>query len=119
MYANVFGDDSQKIVIPAFAGHTMQRLKDAQVATYEGLEALTMGELGEEHPAVSLDQAEGKEVSLVTGVVEGAKVAPVDREALRPTGLHAHESARRINRATQLAGVISRNGDSTVVLERP
>ena len=95
-----------------------QNLKTMQVATDESLETLTMGELDEEHPAVSFDQTEGIEVALVAGIVQRAEVAPVDLEALSGSGLHAHEGAGRMRRALQLADVISQNGNSTIVPER-
>jgi hypothetical protein len=97
----------------------MQSLKGMQVATDEGLETLTMGELDVEHSAVPLDQAEGIEVALVASVVQRAEVAPIDFEALRGAGLHAHEGAGTMRRTSQLVDVISQNGDSTVVPERP
>ena len=52
------------------------------MATHEGLKALAVGELDVEHPAVTLHQAEGIELPLVAGIVEGAEVAPVNFEAL-------------------------------------
>ena len=116
--ADVLGNDGQEIVIPAFAGNSAQSLKSMEVATDESLEALTMGELDVEHPAVSLDQTEGTKVALVASVVQGSEMAPVDLEALRGAGFHAHEGAGRMCGAPQLADVISQNGDSTLVPER-
>ena len=57
-------NDGQEIVIPAFAGHSVQHLKGVQVATDESLETLTMGELDVEHPAVSLGQDRGERLRL-------------------------------------------------------
>ena len=71
--ANVLGDDSQKIVVPTFASDAAQGLKGMQVATDESLEALAMGELDVEHPAVSLDQTESVELALVAGIVQAPK----------------------------------------------
>ena len=53
-----------------------------EVAADEGLEALTVGEFDVEHPAVTLNQAEGIELPLITLIIQGAEVAPVDLEAL-------------------------------------
>ena len=96
---HVFGDDGQKIVVPAFASNAVQSLEGMQVATDESLEALTVSELDVEHPAVTLDQAEGIELPQVAGVVQGAEVTPVDLVTLGGSGLHAHEGARRVRQA--------------------
>jgi len=79
---DVFGDDGQEIVVPTFASDATQSLKSMEVATDEGLEALTVGELDVEHSTVALDQAEGIELPLITLIVEGSEMAPVDLEAL-------------------------------------
>lgn len=50
------------------------------MASDEGLEALAVGELDVEHPAVTLDQAECVELPLVAGMAQGAEVALVDFE---------------------------------------
>jgi hypothetical protein len=78
---DVLGDDRQKIVVPAFASDATQSLKSMEVATDESFKALAVGELDVEYPAVTLHQAEGIELPLVTGIVEGAEVAPVNFEA--------------------------------------
>ena len=72
----------------------MEDFKGVLVAANEGLEALAMGELGVEHPAVGFDQAESLELSFVALIVERAEVPPVDFEALAGRGFHAHEGAR-------------------------
>ncbi len=53
--ADVLGDYRQEIVIPAFASDATQSLKRVQVTADEGLEALAVGKLDVEHPAVALD----------------------------------------------------------------
>src|SRR5579883_2739802 len=53
-----------------------------------------MGELDVEHAAVSLDQRESVELSLVALIIERAEVSPVDFEALAGCWFHAHEGAR-------------------------
>ncbi len=51
----MLGDDCQEIVVPTFASDAAQGLKSMEVAPDESLEALAMGELDVEHPAVTID----------------------------------------------------------------
>jgi hypothetical protein len=86
-----------------------------EVAPDESLEALAMGKLDVEHPAVTIDQTESVELPLVAGIVQGAEVAPVDLEALSGTGLHPYEGAGWMQRAPQLADVSPQDGNPTIV----
>src|ERR1019366_3171946 len=112
---NVLGDDGQKIVVPTFVSDASQGLKSMEVAPDERLEALTMGELDVEHPAVTIDQTESVELPLVAGIIQGAEVAPVHLEALSGTGLHPYEGAGWMQRAPQLADVSPQDGNPTIV----
>lgn len=51
--AVVFGHGGRQIVIPTFAPLAAQSLKSVEVATDEGLEALTVSELHKEHSAAA------------------------------------------------------------------
>ena len=114
----MFRDYSQEVVIPAFASDASQGLKSMQVAPDESLEALAMGKLDVEHPAVTIDQTESVELPLVAGIVQAAEVAPVDLEALSGTGLHPYEGAGWMQRAQQFADVSPQDGNPTVVPKR-
>jgi len=52
------------------------------MAPHEGLEALTVRELGVHHAAMAFHQREGVQLALVAGVVERAEVPPVDLETI-------------------------------------
>jgi hypothetical protein len=117
--ADVLSDYSQKIVIPAFASDATQSLKPVQVAADEGVEALAVGELDIEHPAVPLDQAEGIQFSFVPGIVHNAEVTPINLEAISGRGLHAHEGAGRMQRAPQFTDAGPQDGDAAIVTQRP
>src|ERR1700745_4163270 len=80
------------------------------VTADEVLEALAMGELDKEHPAVGFDQAEGVELALVALIIERTEVAPVDLEALAGAGLHAHEGRRGRTEHAHLLQVIAQDG---------
>ena len=114
----MLGHDGQKIVVPTFAGNALQSLKGMEVAPDESPEALAMGELDVEHPAVTIDQTESVELPLVTGIVQGAEVAPVDLEALSGTGLHPYEGAGWMQRAPQFADVGPHDGNPAVIPKR-
>jgi hypothetical protein len=63
------------------------------VASYESLETLAVGELQIRHPAVPIDQGEGIQFTLVALVAKRAKVTPIHLETLTGLRLHPHEGA--------------------------
>src|SRR5664279_3553880 len=93
--AFVFGDGRGQIVVNQVARNAAQRLKRMNMAAHECFEALTVRELDVHHAAVAFHQREGVQLALVAGVVEYAKVSPVDLEAIAGLRFHADVGAPR------------------------
>src|SRR5271167_613194 len=108
----------RQVVVPTFTSGAAQGLKGMEVTTGEGLEALAVSELDIEQATVTFDQAKGIELALVTLVVEGAEMAPIDLEALPGGRLHAHEGSAGVQRGPPLADVSPQDGDAALVAQR-
>jgi len=61
------------------------------MTAYEGLEALTVGELHVQPPAVTLDAAEGVQLAPVSLLIECTEMPQVNLKAIPGTGFDAHE----------------------------
>jgi hypothetical protein len=77
----MFDDGSGQIVIGDFARDSTKSREGVHVAAGEGSEALAVGELDIQHPAVGVDEREGIQLPHVARVAECAEVAPVDLES--------------------------------------
>src|ERR1019366_843786 len=107
-----------QVVIPEFAGDSVQHLKSVNVTTNKGLETLAVGELQILHPAVSIDEGEGVELPLVALVVERLEVTPVDLEAFAGLWFHAHEGSLRLQLRTHVTHIVGKNAAAVGVPQR-
>src|ERR1039457_6757633 len=108
-----------QVVIENFPAHAIESRKGMDVATHEGLKTLAVSELQIRHPAMSIDQREGIQLTLVAFVVESAEVAPVHLEALAGLGLHTHEGALGLWLRAHVVDVVTQDGVAAVVSEGP
>ena len=114
----MFGDCSGKVVIDGFSGDTAQRSESVNVATCESPEALTVRELDVEHAAVRIDQREGIQFALVTGIIKRAEVSPVYFKAFAGERLHSHESALGRGLWANFLHILPQNAVSAGIAER-
>src|SRR5580658_5489429 len=89
--AIMFDDRGSEIVVGDLARDSAQSGEGVNVTAGEGPEALTVGELDIQHPAVSIDQRERVQLAHVARVAERAEVAPVHLESFAGQRFHADE----------------------------
>ena len=90
--AIMFRDGGDQIVIETFPGPAAHELKSMDMTADEGLKALAVGKLDIEPAAMAFNAAEGIELALVSLIVDGAKMSPVDLESsLRGWIQYAHK----------------------------
>lgn len=114
----MFSDGGGQVVIPDFAGHSVQLLKRVNVAAGKGFATLRVSELQILHPAVPVDQSEGIELPLIPVVIERIEVAPIDFEAFAWLWFHAHKSSLRFLLRPYLAHVLAKNTAAAGIAQR-
>jgi hypothetical protein len=117
--AIVFGYGRSQVVIENFPTHAIESGEGVNVTPHEGLKTLAVGELQIGHPAVSVNQGEGIQLTLIAFVAEAAEVAPIHLEAFAGFGLHAHEGPFRLRLWAHLMNVFAQDGVATVIAKRP
>ena len=117
--AIVFRHGGSQVVIENFTAHAVESRECVNVTTHEGLKTLAVGELQVRHPAVSVNQGEGIQLTLVAFVVESAKVAPIHLEALASFWFHAHEGTPGLRLQAHLMDVLSQDGVAAVIAKGP
>src|ERR1035438_7691018 len=108
--AIMFGHGGGQVVIEDFPAHAVESCKGVDVATYEGLKTLAVGELQIRHPAMPIDQREGIQLTLVALVVESAEVSPVHLEAFAGLRFHTHKGALGLWLRAYLVDVVASDG---------
>ena len=89
----VLGHDSGHVVEPELARHAGHGFEGMDVAAHQSLKRLAVRELEIHLPAVTLDEAEGVQLSRVAFIDKRPEVTPVDLKPLARRRLHAHEGA--------------------------
>ena len=89
----VLRHDSGHVVEPQLARHTGHGFEGMDVAAHQSLKRLAVREFEIHLPAVTLDEAEGVQLSSVAFINKRPEVPPVDLKTLAGRGIHAHEGA--------------------------
>jgi len=116
--AIMFCDRGGKVVIDDLAGDTTQRSERVDVTANESFKTLAMRELDVEHTAMRIDQREGVEFALITGIIERAEVSPVHFKAFAGKRLHAYEGAFGRELRTNFLHILLQDAGTTGVTER-
>ncbi len=88
------------------------------MATGKGLEALAVGELQIQHPAVGIDQGKSVQLALVALIVQDAEVAPIHFEAFSGRRFHADEGALGLQPRPDVVEVSAQDGVAAGVAQR-
>ena len=98
----MFGHRGREIIIGDLTGDPAQGSEGMHVTADEGLKALAVSELQIEHATVGFHQGEGIELALVAGIIQRAKMPPIDLETLAGRRLHADKGASRLRQRADL-----------------
>src|SRR5512136_806451 len=114
----MFGDGSDQVVIKALICPAAHKLKSMDMAADEGLKTLAVGKLDIEPAAMAFNTAKGIELALVSLVIDGIEMPPVDLKTISRAGFDTYIGARRSLRLAQCGQVFLENRPAAGIAER-
>jgi hypothetical protein len=115
----MLGHGGSEIVIGDLACDAAQSSEGVHVTANESFKALAVSKLQIQNAAVSIDECECVELALVARIVERTEVSPIDFEALARRRLQADKGASRFGLWTVSLEVVTQDGGTAGIAERP